>query len=161
MRRVPAPRLPIIGATTSARATLTAGGAAASGTLSRPHRSGHSCPTRSASTTWPATYFNGCRIAIMTTTTQRPETVRRGPAQIAVPLSFAAVLGTTFLRTSARPTAEGTPPASGAPSSASVSGGRLPLKPFPFYLLGPGQETRAPCANISFVTVAGGTNVAV
>jgi hypothetical protein len=71
MLRVPAPRPPTIGATTSARATLTAVCAAARG-ISRPHRSDHSSPTHSASTTWPAMYFNGCRIAMLANTTQRP-----------------------------------------------------------------------------------------
>ena len=78
--------------------TPTAMGAAASGTPSRPRRSDRSSPTRSASTTWPATCGNGCRIAIMPTTTERPPTARRGPAEIAVAVSSAAVPGATVRR---------------------------------------------------------------
>ena len=72
-------RRPIPGATRSARATPIATAAAASGTTGRPHRSARSSPMRSASTTWLATCGNGCRIAITTTTTERPPMVRRGP----------------------------------------------------------------------------------
>ena len=55
-------------------------------------------------------------------------------------VSFAAVPGTTIHRTSAPPTATGSPPTSGATISASVSGGRLHLKSLPLYLLGPGRS---------------------
>ena len=50
------------------------------GQHARPHRSDRSRPMRSASTTWPATCGNGWRIAITTTTPERPPMVRRGPA---------------------------------------------------------------------------------
>ncbi len=49
----------------------------------RPHRSDHSSPMRSASTTWPATCGNGCRIAIIVITMEPRQTVQRGPAEIA------------------------------------------------------------------------------
>ena len=62
------------------KGTPIAMAAAASGTTGRPHRSDRSSPMRSASTTWPAMCGNGCRIAITTTTTERPPMVRRGPA---------------------------------------------------------------------------------
>jgi hypothetical protein len=68
--------------TRSARGMPTAMGAAANGTTSRPHRSDRFLRTSLASTTWPATYGNGCRIAIMMTTTVRPrnDLVRDGLA---------------------------------------------------------------------------------
>ena len=86
-------------------------------------------PMRSASTTWPATCGNGCRIAIMTTTTERPQTVRRGPAEIAVAVSSAAVPGAAVHRPFARPTALGSPPSAASTALGSVPGGRFPPEP--------------------------------
>ena len=87
----------------------------------------------------PGNVVNGCRIAITITTTERPRTARHGPVAIAVAASFAAVPGTTIHGSSARPTAAGSPPTTGT-TWASVSGGRLPLKSLPLYLLGPGRS---------------------
>ena len=64
----------------------------------------------------------------MTTTTERPQTVRRGPVEIAVAVSSVAVPGTALRSSSARPTATGSTPATGTTALASVSGGRLPLE---------------------------------
>jgi formylglycine-generating enzyme required for sulfatase activity len=65
---------------------------------------GSFAPMRSASSTWPATCGNGCRIAIILTITGRPATARRGPAEIAImAVSFAAVPGTTFRGTWSKP----------------------------------------------------------
>ena len=66
-------------------------------------------PMRSASTTWPATCGSGCRTAIMTTITERPPMVRRGPVEIAVAVSSAAAPGTAPRSSSARPAAAGSP----------------------------------------------------
>ena len=71
MRRAPARRRPIPGATRSARGTPIATAAAASGTAGRPRRSVRSSPMRSACTTWRAMCGNGSRIAITTTTMER------------------------------------------------------------------------------------------
>ena len=73
-------------------------------------------------------------------TTERPQMVRRGPVEIAVAVSSAAVPGSTIHGTSARPSATGAPPSSGATILASGSGGRLPLESLPLYLLGPGRS---------------------
>ena len=110
MRRAPEPRRPITGATRSARGTPTATAAAASGTTNRPHQSARSPQMSLASTTWPATCGNGCRIAIMITIKARPPTARRGPVVIAVAVSSAAVPGTAFHGSFARPAATGSPP---------------------------------------------------
>ena len=116
------------GAPRSARRTPAAMGAAASGTTCRPPPSGRLPPISLAFTTWPATCGNGSRIAIMTTTTVRLRTVPRGPVEIAVAVSSAAVPGTAPLSSSARPTATGSTPATGTTALASVSGGRLSLE---------------------------------
>jgi hypothetical protein len=116
-----------VGATKSVRGTLTAMAAAASGTLGKRLRSALSPPMRSASTTWPATSPNGCRIATMTTR-EYPQTVPRGPVEFAILASFAAVPGRAIRRTSARPIASRTFPTTESSSLASVSGGRLPLE---------------------------------
>jgi hypothetical protein len=84
------PRRSITGATRLAGGTQTAGAAAASGTTARHRRSDRSSQMPSASTTWPETCGNGWRIAITTTTTERPQTVRRGPLEIVVSITFAA-----------------------------------------------------------------------
>ena len=70
--------------------------------------------------TCTATSGSGSRIAIKTITTERQRTAQRGPPAIAVAVSTAAVPGTAFQGSSARPSAAGTLPA------ASGSGGRLP-----------------------------------
>ena len=57
--------------------------------------------------------------------------VRRGPAEIAVAVSFAAVPGAAIRGASARPPATRAPPTIGATMSGSVSGGRLPLESLP------------------------------
>ena len=97
--------------------------AAANGTTGKPHRSDHSSPMRSASTTWPATCGNGCRIAGMRTTTGRPPIARRGRQGIASVMSSAAVPGATFPWTPARPTVTETSPSTGTTISASGSRG--------------------------------------
>jgi Sulfatase-modifying factor enzyme 1 len=115
--------------------------AVASGTAYGRPRSAHLLPTRSGYTTWLATCTSGYRTAITATTKKRPQMVRRGRAEeIAVAVSFAAVPGSSFHSSSARPTATGTPPDSGRPTSGSVSGGRLPLESLPLYPLGPGRS---------------------
>src|SRR5262245_19543392 len=91
-------------------------------------------------TTCTAMHGSGSKIVITTTTMGRPAMVRRGPLAIAVAAWSAAVSGSTFHRSSARPAATGTPPAIGAASQASGSGGRLPVKSLLPYLLGPEQS---------------------
>jgi hypothetical protein len=104
--------------------------AAAGGMAARLHRSELSSPMRLASTIWLATCGNGCRSAITTITTARQRTARHGYlAAIAVAVSSAAVPITSVLSTSARLSASGTPPSTGATTWGSGSGGRLPLEP--------------------------------
>src|SRR5262245_35480539 len=75
----------------------------------------------SASTTWPGMCGNGCKIATMTTTPERPATDRRGSSRREVKIVFvspAAVPGGTFRPSNARPTASGSLPSTGTPFSA-------------------------------------------
>ena len=71
---------------------------------------------------------NGCRIAIISIA-ERPQTVRHGPAEIAAIVSFAAVPGTTFHRTPARPPAARTPPTSA--TTRFCAGGKSSPSAFP------------------------------
>ena len=119
--------------------------AAASGTISKRRRLGHSRPTNSVSMTWRATSGSGRRIAIIRTTTVRLPTVRPGPAAIAVSVSPAAVPGACLPTSSAPGPASDSPPRFGATIGAFGSPGRfLLLEPLRFYLLGPGAKCFGP-----------------
>jgi formylglycine-generating enzyme required for sulfatase activity len=100
------------------RETPTAMVAAASGATSRLLRWANSRPTTCA-TSW-----SGSRTAITRITTKRRRTARRGRQEIAVPTWSAAVPGTTIRRSSARPSASGSPPTTGASTWVSGLGGR-------------------------------------
>src|SRR5262249_52645216 len=70
-------------------------------------------------------------------TIKHPKTVPHGsPAPAAGTVSFAAVPGSAIPRFSAQPLAMGTSPTSGSTTSASGSGGRLPLESLVLYLFG-------------------------
>jgi len=107
---------------------------------SRRRPSAHSRRMHLACTTWWATSLSGRRIVGTPVTRARRPTARRGGTAIAAAASSAAVPGTAFQAASARRTAAGTRPASGASSSAFGSPGRLALKSSPPYLLGSSGE---------------------
>jgi hypothetical protein len=123
-QRAPERKRPIPGETTSGRTTPIATAAAASGTTNRRLRSAPSPPTASVSTTWWATSGNGRRIVGTATTTGLLGMAPPGPVGIAVAAWSAAVPGTSFRWSSARPSATGTPPSTGTSTWASGLGGR-------------------------------------
>jgi hypothetical protein len=94
--------------------------------------------TPSASTTCKAMHGSGPRTAIMTIMPARLRTARLGQPEIAITVSSAAVPGPSIQGNSARPSASGAPLTSGAATTASGWGGRLPLDPYPLYRWGSG-----------------------
>jgi formylglycine-generating enzyme required for sulfatase activity len=86
----------------------------------RQFRSTVSRQTPGASSTCTATSSSGARMSGTTITTARPRTAPHGwKAGMIIGVSSAAVPGTSFRGSSARPTATGAPPTSGSTTSAS------------------------------------------
>jgi hypothetical protein len=110
---------------------------------SGPFRSIHLSRTRGDCTKSMGISGNGRRIAIETAMWVRPPMARHGqprqpPAVVAV--WSAAVRGTTFRESSARPSVTGSRRSFESTTWVSVWPGRLPLESLPLYLWGPGAK---------------------
>ena len=124
------------------------------GTIRRRRRQGASRRTVSACTTCTGTCGSGWRIAGTGATRARRRTVARGCRGTAVGAFCAVGPGTTIRGSSARRTAAGTSPETGASASASVWPGRSPLESLPLWG-GPGGCAPRPIFRSRFGLVSG------